>query len=85
MGSVVFIAILAWWLLVRHADGMHVWYPHAASLSIASFVLTILMWMVMTVGMMLPAVLPWILMFAESNRVTANETARFSVVWFVTG
>ncbi len=58
------IAILAWWLLVRHADGMHVWYPHAASLGVGSFVLTILMWWVMTVGMMLPAALPWILMFA---------------------
>ncbi len=85
MGSVVVIAILAWWLLVRQADGIHVGYPHATSLSIASFVLTILMWLVMTVGMMLPAVLPWILMFAESNRVTGNDTARFSVVWFVTG
>ena len=84
-GSVVVIAILAWWLLVRQADGMHTWYPHAEPLSLASFVLTILMWLVMTVGMMLPAVLPWILMFAESNRVTGNDTARFSVVWFVTG
>jgi predicted metal-binding membrane protein len=84
-GSVVVIAILAWWVLVRHADGMHVWYPHATSLSVGSFVLTILMWLVMTVGMMLPAALPWILMFAESNRATGNDTARFSVVWFVTG
>ena len=84
-GSVVVIAILAWWLLVRYADGMHVWHPHAASLGVGSFVLTILMWLVMTIGMMLPAVLPWILMFAESNRVTGNDTARFSVVWFVTG
>ncbi len=84
-GSVVAIAILAWWLLVHQENGMHAWYPHAESLGLASFVLTILMWLVMTVGMMLPAALPWILMFAESNRATGNDTARFSVVWFVTG
>jgi predicted metal-binding membrane protein len=69
------LTVLAWLYLVGHARGMAIggegmagMGPRLAPWTAADFVLTAAMWIVMMVGMMLPAAAPVILLFVAVNR-----------------
>jgi predicted metal-binding membrane protein len=78
-GGLVAVTALAWLYLLhmaRHmdmADGMSMAHPMGA----AQVVLTFLMWLVMMVGMMMPAAAPMVLVFAtvHRKRVESGVTA----------
>jgi len=85
--SIVALSLLAWLaLLLGHGA-----VPHVHPAGPAGVGLAFAMWATMMVGMMLPAVSPWILLFAGSNRrlgaagavyfPTALFLAGYLVVW----
>ncbi len=80
LGSAALLVILAWAALLRgHAGHVHPGAP------LEGFALATAMWIVMMVGMMLPAVLPWILLFAAANRGRSAGRPPYAAVALFTG
>jgi len=84
------LTLLAWAALVLgHGDGPavgHATGPHVHPDGPGGLLLAFTMWLVMMVAMMLPAVLPWILLFSDAGR--RHDPLRgtaFSTLLFVGG
>jgi predicted metal-binding membrane protein len=86
-GSAAFLAALAWVAMLRgHAPVEGALHPHAHHGGSSGFALAATMWMVMMVAMMLPAVLPWILLFGAAERKREPQrTPLASVLVFTSG
>ncbi len=75
-----------WWLLARHgvaAPPHRVLAPHPAAVPAAAYPAVFGMWLVMSVAMMLPPVLPWLLLLArpaaEGRPASGAQRAPWSV------
>ncbi|MCZ6915239.1 MAG: DUF2182 domain-containing protein [Gemmatimonadetes bacterium] len=91
IASAFVVGSAAWlFLLTVHHPGAHgasVWQPHWQSWGWTAYAWTVAVWMVMMVAMMLPAVVPWALFFARSNRLAdgPGREADVSVLSFLSG
>lgn len=81
------IVVLSWWYLVNMAQGMaamdmpttfHPW-------SGQDFLLMLLMWIIMMVGMMIPSALPMILLYQQVTRHNRLRHVGLGVTLFVLG
>ena len=75
LASAIGVGMAAWWFLWTYHSGSlggHPWQPHWQAWGWSAFGRTAATWMVMMVAMMLPAVLPWALFFARSNRIAPS-------------
>ncbi len=67
-------------------NGLGWMVPAAAPWSVGEFVLVLLMWAVMMIGMMTPSAAPMILIYARIGRQAALERAPFAAAgWFASG
>lgn len=86
LGAAALLVALAWAGLLRgHAPASGIAAPHVHAGGFDGLLLAWSMWMVMMVGMMLPAVLPWILLFAAANRARAAGSPPYASVALFTG
>ena len=89
--SAALLTVLAWAAMVLgHGGGPtlgQVAVPHHHALGPGGFGVAFAMWMVMMVAMMLPAVLPWILLFSDvgQRRTDGNVAQRFPTALFAAG
>jgi predicted metal-binding membrane protein len=94
LGSAAAVTALAWITLVAShppsGSAEDVLRPHAHPAGLPGLGLAFGMWMVMMIGMMLPPVLPWIMLFAAghhgrgrrgTHRSTSLVTAGYFIVW----
>jgi predicted metal-binding membrane protein len=80
--SLALVCALAWWLTVWHAHAMHTAAPSADAGRIAGM---FLMWLIMMVAMMLPAVFPVVDVFAAISRQRQGNAAYAPISFFVAG
>jgi predicted metal-binding membrane protein len=73
LASAIGVGTTAWLFMWSLHSGTHLWQPHWQAWGWAAFARTAGAWMVMMVAMMLPAVLPWALFFARSNRLAPSS------------
>jgi len=95
LASAALACALAWAALVAHGGGAaggahavhagHALAPHALAPSWSGFAATFLMWFLMMVAMMLPAVAPWIVLFAELDRRQAQHAPHVPAALFAAG
>ena len=71
--ALALVCALAWWLTVMHAHGMHASSPHTGRIA-GIFV----MWLVMMVAMMLPAVFPMVDVFTAVSRQRHRGSAAYA-------
>jgi len=85
LGSAAFLAALAWVAMLRgHGPVEGALLPHAHHGGSSGFALATAMWMIMMVAMMLPAVLPWILLFGAAERKREPRRTPLAAVAFFT-
>ena len=81
--SLAAVCALAWWLTVWHAHAMHTAAPPSHAGRIAGM---FLMWLIMMVAMMLPAVFPMVDVFAAISRQRQQGNAAYArTSFFVAG
>jgi predicted metal-binding membrane protein len=84
------IALLCWgylaWLAAGPAHSMESMAPAMSHWSAADFVVMLLMWWVMMLGMMIPAAAPMILIYARVARQARDRGTPFApAAWFAVG
>jgi predicted metal-binding membrane protein len=88
LGSIMAVAGTAWLVLATSSlpsGRTAILLPHAHSEGLTAFGVVVLMWFVMMVAMMLPAVTPWLLGFATMTRTNGGGFPYLSVGLFAGG
>jgi predicted metal-binding membrane protein len=88
--SAAAVTLTAWLWLMRMPGAAHhihsALLPHRhGQLDFWSFVSAVAMWQAMTIAMMTPAVLPWLLTFAELTGRHGAQRTFVPVMWFAAG